>query len=337
MPASAAFARKLDNVLPQLLAVLPTPFYVYDEEGILATHRSLQQAFGQHGFKQYFAVKALPNPEILARLLAAGSGLDCSSPVELELADSVGAGGSDIVFTPNNVAGAEYDAAILRGALVTFDDRSALQSLVRLPEIVSFRVSRPADSRAHANALMGSHAGTKFGVPRSEVVAAYRDAYAQGARRFGMHSMILANELCAKRMVEAATDAVAIAAEISDKLGTQLDYINFGGGLGIPYRADDVPFALDAYAQGILHALNDRFGNRAPRVLFECGRFVTGPHGVLVTRVVSRASKARVVIGVDACMSALMRPGIYPSAWHYISSLAESGAVAIPVDVVGAL
>lgn len=336
MPASPEFASRLNRILPDLLDALPTPFYVYDEEGIVGAQRSLMRAFYGHDFKQYFAVKALPNPAILDSLVAEGSGLDCSSPVELKLAKAVGASGNDIVFTPNNIAGVEYDEAIRCGALVTFDDRSALEGVAALPEVVSFRVGA-GDSTSANNRLMGSASHTKFGVPRNQLHDTYRAAMAAGARRFGIHSMTLANELSAERMLLSARELILLAADLTEKLGLSLEYINFGGGPGIPYRPGEKPFDFKRYAEGICSALDHLFGQHKPRVVLECGRSITGPHGVLVTAAVSRSAKATTVIGVDACMSALMRPGMYETAYHHISSTASDFRPECVVDVVGAL
>lgn len=336
MPASRAFLDRLQDALPSLLESGPTPFYVYDKEGIIETQRTLRRAFGDQLFRQYFAVKALPNPAILKILTAEGSGLDCSSPTELEIARMVGASGTDVVFTPNNIAPEEYDLAIQRGALVTFDDRSAMHSVRQLPDVVSFRVAATTQTQIGSE-LMGSAAHTKFGVPHHELEQAYRDAMAAGASRFGIHSMTLANELSADRMLEAANTLIDTASSLAERQGLRLEYINFGGGLGIPYRVHDKPFDISRFAQGICASLNRRFGSQPPQIIFECGRSITGPHGVLATRVVSLSRKASTVVGVDACMSALMRPGIYPSAYHHISNASAAERASVQVDVVGSL
>jgi diaminopimelate decarboxylase len=336
VPASTEFLDRLQEALPHLLGASPTPCYVYDEKGIIETQRTLRRAFGEQLFRQYFAVKALPNPAILEMLIAEGSGLDCSSPTELELAKMVGASGTDVVFTPNNIAANEYDLAIQRGALITFDDRSALQSVRQLPDVVSFRVAAAEDVQIGSE-LMGSSAHTKFGVPHHELEQAYRDAMAAGASRFGIHSMILANELSADRMLEAANALIDTAFSLVERLGLRFEYINFGGGLGIPYQLHDKPFDISRFAKGICSSLKSKFGSHPPQVVFECGRSITGPHGVLVTRAVSLSRKASTVVGVDACMSALMRPGIYPKAYHHISNVSALERAPVQVDVVGAL
>lgn len=334
MPIRDAFSARLLPLLEQLADTYETPFYVYDQAGVVAAHRALIRAFDGYDVKQYFAVKALPNPAILSTLVREGSGLDCSSPAELELAKLAGASGDAIVFTANNVHVTEYERAARAGVLVTLDDRSALSRMAHLPPVVAFRVAPRAGP---SGTLMGSSAHSKFGVPVDEVERAYREAMERGATRFGIHSMTIANELDAARMAAPALELIDLAARISKNTGIRFEYINFGGGLGIPYRCGEADFDIDSYAKSICTALDDRFGAARPRILLECGRFVTGPHGVLVTRVVSKARKGRVVIGVDASMSALMRPAIYPAAYHHISHpLAQSDQQA-EVDVVGAL
>src|SRR6266496_4210526 len=336
MPIGPAFSKRLLPILGELAREYGTPFHVYDQTGIAATHRALVRAFNGSKFRQYFAVKALPNPAVLDTLLREGSGFDCSSPVELRLAEQVGASGSTVVFTPNNVASAEYELAMQLGALVTFDDRAALAQLRELPPVVAFRVAPNAGQSG--TILMGDQAHSKFGVPHHEAQQAYREAWDRGARRFGIHSMTIANELDADRMAQAAVQLVELAARISDQLGVPFEYINFGGGPGIPSRPGEAGFRFDRYACAIRDAVDKFFGvARQPAILLECGRCVTGPHGVLVTTVVSKSIKGRIIVGVDASMSALMRPAMYPTAYHHITSPLAVGRMQVEADVVGPL
>ncbi len=334
MPISDGFSRRLLPLLDELVAVYGTPFHIYDARGIVDTYRAMVDAFRGQPYRQYFAVKALPNPHVLALLREQGSGLDCASPVELELASSVGAGPGDTVFTSNNTAVSEYRLALTTGALVTFDDRSFLDKADPLPDIVSFRVSPHGLSAG--SQLMGNARATKFGVPVPELVDAYREAARRGATRFGIHGMICANELDVERAARAAVDVVELGAHVADRAGIELEYINVGGGLGIPYRPQDRPLDFTAYADAILAARRRCFPRSAPRILTECGRYVTGPHGVLVTRVINRCSKGREIVGVDASMSALMRPGFY-GAYHHVSLPLAGERPESPFDVVGAL
>jgi diaminopimelate decarboxylase/decarboxylase len=335
MPIQDAFARRLHRVVPELVQRYGTPFHIYDLAGIVAAHRTLARAFEGGPFRQYFAVKALPNPHVLKGLTDAGSGLDCSSPTELQLARSIGVSGDAVVFTSSNTTLAEYEEALQLGALITFDDVTYLRRATRLPAIVAFRVA-PHGSAA-TSTLMGAAADSKFGVPRQKLAAAYAEARARGGQRFGIHGMTCANELDAARAVRAATDLVDTAAMLERELGIELEYVNFGGGLGIPYRPGEQPFNFGEYATAVRDALCRAFPGRAPRVMLECGRYVSGPHGVLIARVVSRATKQREIAGLDASMSALMRPGFYRDAYHHVSlPFADERTTSI-VDVVGSL
>ncbi|UBU11421.1 diaminopimelate decarboxylase [Nonomuraea gerenzanensis] len=331
---SAEFAERLLPLLPELVASYQTPFHIYDARGIVATHEAMARAFGAAGHRQYFAVKALPNPNVLALLRAAGSGFDCSSAVELRLALAVGAQPGDIVFTSNNTALPEYRAALAAGALITFDDRSFAKKVDELPETVAFRIS--PTGLADGCALMGSAAHSKFGVPAHELAGAYAEARARGARRFGIHGMTLANELDTGRAARAAAEVIRLGARVAEAVGIELAYVNVGGGLGIPYREDDKPIDFIAYAEEILAAREEHFGPGGPRILTEIGRYVTGPHGVLVTRVINRCRKGHEIAGLDASMSALMRPALY-GAYHHISLPFAGGRPAGRFDVVGAL
>ena len=331
---SERFAQRLLPLLADLVAAYGTPFHVYDAAGIVDTHRAMVRAFGAAPYRQYFAVKALPNPAILGLLAAAGSGLDCSSPVEIELACRLGARGEDIVFTSNNTSLAEYELALRAGALVTFDDRRLLEKVTALPETVAFRVS--PHGLAAGSTLMGDTLHSKFGVPAGELADAYRQAKSRGARRYGIHGMTCANELDVTRASQAAVDVLERGAQVAAAAGIELDYVNVGGGLGIPYRPGDVPLDFGAYAGAILAARDRLFGARRPRILMECGRFVTGPHGVLVTRVINRSRKGREIVGLDASMSALMRPAMY-GAYHHVSIPFAAGRDEARFDVVGSL
>jgi diaminopimelate decarboxylase/decarboxylase len=334
VPIADAFSARLRPLFKDLVAAYGTPFHIYDAAGIVDTYRAMTDAFQGEPYRQYFAVKALPNPHILSLLLAEGSGLDCASPVELELAGSLGAGPGDTVFTSNNTARSEYELALKAGALITFDDRTALDRTDPLPDTVAFRVSPHGLSAG--SRLMGDAQATKFGVPADQLADTYREAKARGARRFGIHGMICANELDVDRAARAATDVIELGARVAAEAGIELDYVNVGGGLGIPYRPEDRPFDFRRYAEAILAARRRCFPRSTPRVLMECGRYVTGPHGVLVTTVINRCSKGREIVGVDASMSALMRPGFY-GAYHHITLPFAQDRTEAPYDVVGSL
>jgi diaminopimelate decarboxylase len=335
MPITPSFERRLLPILDELVASYGTPFHIYDAEGIAATQRRMARAFPADRFKQYFAVKALPNPHILSLLLREGSGVDCSSPAELRLAQRVGARGADIVFTSNNTTLDEYHLARSLGALVTFDDRSMLTKVDTMPPVVAFRVA--PQGRAAGSTLMGDPLNSKFGVPADDLAACYAEARRLGARRFGIHGMTCANELDTSRAIRAAEDSFDVAQKSAELAGIEFEYINVGGGLGIPYRPGDQEFDFERFAAAIMSNLERRYGRNPPSVLMECGRYVTGPHGVLVARVVNRCIKTKEIAGLDASMSALMRPGFYRNAYHHVTLPFAQGRREVTVDVVGSL
>jgi len=336
---SAAFQQRLFPVLPEIAGFFGTPFHVYDESGIRETGRQLQAAFaGAAGFREYFAVKALPNPRILAIMHEMGFGFDCSSVAELLLARRAGASGEDIMFTSNDTSRAEFDAAAADGGcILNLDDISLVDKVPDMPELVCFRYN-PGPSRS-GNSIIGNPVEAKYGVAHHQILDALRAAMARGARRFGLHTMLASNERNHAYMVQTVRMLLEIIEWAGAELAIRFEFINMGGGLGIPYRPDDVPFDLAALGAESCALLQD-FGRRigyVPRLYMESGRYITGPHGVLVTRVINRKDTYRTFIGVDACMSSLMRPGMY-GAYHHIDVLGKAPTVNDqPVDVVGSL
>ena len=339
MPMSLDFQQRLSAQLPDLAASFGTPFHIYDETGIRGTGAQLKQAFAGVGrFREFYAVKALPNPRILALLRAAGCGFDCSSVAELLLARQVGAQPEDIMFTSNNTSAEEFAVAAQDGGcILNLDDLSLVAKVPVMPELVCFRYN-PGAGRS-GNAIIGTPLEAKYGVPHEQLLAAYRAAQARGARRFGLHTMLASNERDHRYMVQTVEMLLQVAAWIEAELGIRLEFINMGGGLGIPYRPEDAAFDVEALgreAARLLDAYRARHG-QAPALHMESGRYVTGAHGVLVTRAINRKDGYRTYIGVDACMSALMRPGMY-GAYHHIDVLGKALPANAPlVDVVGAL
>lgn len=336
MPIPEAFDERLLPVLNDLVRSYGTPFHLYDEAGILATYRSMAEAFGDWPYRQHFAVKALPNPMILELLQTAGSGFDCSSPVELLMAQQAGASGDDIIFTSNNTTPEEYQAALTLGARITFDDVHYLRRAERLPDCVTFRVSPHGE--AARSALMGHAGESKFGVPRDRVVDAYAEALARGVRRFGLYGMNCSNELDVGTAVAGARDLIALAVQLRGELGISFDHINFGGGVGIPYRPGEKTFDFARYAEAIRSDLAAAFPGERVAVFTECGRYVTGPHGVLITTVTNRLEKGREIAALDASMSALIRPALYPAtAWHHADLPFAGDRPVVHVDLVGSM
>jgi len=339
MPLSTDFKRRLYPRLPEIARHFGTPFHIYDEKGIRETGASLKTAFaGAKGFKEFFAVKALPNPKIMTIMASMGFGFDCSSVPELFLARQVGAKPEDILFTSNNTSADDFAAALADGGcILNLDDITLVAKTPVMPELICFRYN-PGDRRT-GNAIIGNPVEAKYGVSHEQIVGAYSLAIGRGAKRFGLHSMLASNELNYHYMVETVRMLLDVAAMVGEALAIRFEFINIGGGLGIPYRPEQD--ALDLAALGresveLLRQFSSQYGY-APAFYMESGRYMTGPHGALVTTAINRKEIYRTYIGVDACMSSLMRPGIY-GAYHHIDVIGkENSPEAEVVDVVGSL
>nr|WP_281173750.1 diaminopimelate decarboxylase [Deferrisoma camini] len=335
---SADFHHRLSPILPRIAETFGTPFHIYDEIGIRSTGERLKRAFaGVAEFREYYAVKALPNPAVLRIMAEMGFGFDCSSIPEIELARRVGAAGEDILFTSNNTTVEEMEACLAVGGILNLDDVTLIPKVPSMPELICFRYN-PGPRRT-GNAIIGNPVEAKYGVAHGQIVDAYREARDRGARRFGLHTMICSNERNAGYFVETVRMLLAVVEEVQDALGIRFEFVNMGGGLGIPYRPEDEPLDLESMATRIAGLLEEfgRTHGYVPRLLMESGRYMTGPHGVLVTRCINHKHIYREYVGVDACMSALMRPAIY-GAYHHVTVHGKEDAPAdTVVDVVGAL
>ncbi len=339
MPMSQAFSERLSPILEAVAEHFGTPFHIYDEAGIRETGRALNRAFaGLPGFREYYAVKALPNPAILSIMRSMGFGFDCSSIAELVLARRVGARGDDLMFTSNNTSAEEFAVALADGgSIINLDDITLIPKVPAMPSLICFRYN-PGPRRT-GNEIIGNPVESKYGVSHEQILGAYRAARDRGATRFGLHSMLASNERNHRYMVGTAEMLLDLARWIGGELGIVFEMINIGGGLGIPYRPDDPPLDLTAMGAEIAGCFTD-FGNetgQVPKLYLESGRYMTGPHGVLVVRAINRKDIYRTYIGVDASMAALMRPGMYGAYHHITVHGADPDAPTRPVDVVGPL
>jgi len=339
MPLSADFKQRLYPRLPEIARHFGTPFHIYDEKGIRGTGTNLKAAFaGAGGFQEFFAVKALPNPQIMAIMASMGFGFDCSSAPELLLARQVGAAPDNIFFTSNNTSPDDFAAALADGGcILNLDDISLVAKTPVMPALICFRYN-PGERRS-GNAIIGNPVEAKYGVSHEQLAGAYRLAIGRGAKRFGLHSMLASNELNYRYMVETVRMLLDTAAMVGQALSIRFAFINIGGGLGIPYRPDqealDLP-ALGRESVELLRGFMERYGY-APALYMESGRYMTGPHGALVTTAINRKEIYRTYIGVDACMSSLMRPGMYGS-YHHIDIIGKKNiAEKEIVDVAGSL
>lgn len=339
MPMLSGFQQRLNPILPKVVEHFKTPFHIYDEAGITKTCDGLNSAFsGIPGFREYFAVKALPNPKVMAIMLEHGFGFDCSSKAELILSRQIGARGEDLMFTSNNTTPEEFAFAEEDGgSIINLDDISLIDKMPKMPELICFRYN-PGERRT-GNSIIGNPIEAKYGITHEQLIQAYRLCKEKGAKRFGLHTMLASNELNYTYMVETARMLLELIGWIGDELDIQFEFINIGGGLGIPYHPEDEPLNVEAMAAEITSLFKQFEQDRGymPRLLMESGRFIVGPHGVLATTAINRKEIYRTYIGVDASMSALMRPGMY-GAYHHISvhgkAEGEQGHV---VDVVGSL
>ena len=339
MPMSPDFEKRLYPVIDKVVAHFGTPFHIYDEAGIRRTGESLKKAFsGVDAFREYFAVKALPNPRILEITRDMGFGFDCSSAPELMLCRSIGARGDELMFTSNNTSRSEFDvAAADGGCILNLDDINLVPKVPKFPELICFRYN-PGPRRT-GNAIIGNPVEAKYGLAHDQVVDAYRQAIGRGAKRFGLHTMVVSNERNYRFMVQTVTMLFELIEWVSKELGIRFEFMNMGGGLGIPYRPADEALNLAALGVEVAELFRGFKAKHGwvPRIYMESGRYMTGPHGALVVTAINRKDIYRTYIGVDACMSALMRPGMY-GAYHHITVPAKlDRKPAGPVDVVGSL
>ena len=339
MPMSEKFEKRLLPVLDEIIDHFGTPFHIYDEAGIRETGQNFNAAFSRlKGFREYFAVKALPNPRILKIMRDLGFGFDCSSIAELALSRQTGARGEDIMFSSNNTTADEFKAADAEGGcILNLDDASLIHKVPKMPETISFRYN-PGPRRT-GNSIIGDPSESKYGVAHEQIVNAYKTARALGARRFGLHTMLISNELSYAYMVETAAMLLEVVEWVSEELNIDFDFINLGGGLGIAYQPEQEPLDIDSMADEISDLFSNFEKRRGfmPRFYIESGRYMTGPHGVLVTTAINQKNTYRKYIGVDACMSALMRPAIY-GAYHHITVAGKHLKQRFEkVDVVGSL
>lgn len=339
MPMSQSFKDRLFPIAQQLTDHYGTPFHIYDEVGIRKTGEQLKKSFSNFkGFREYYAVKALPNPGILKLMSDMGFGFDCSSIGELQLSRQVGARGEQIMFTSNNTDQNEFKIAAEEGGCVlNLDDISLIEKVPQFPELICFRYN-PGPRRT-GNVIIGNPVEAKYGLSHEQVVDAYRLAQQRGAKRFGLHTMVASNELDYSYMVETAKMLLEVVELVEAELGIKFEFINIGGGLGIPYEPDQSPLDIAALAAEIetLFAAFQSKHNYVPRLYMESGRFMTGPHGCLVTSAINHKDIYRNYIGVDACMSALMRPALY-DAYHHIDVIGKETAAKDQIyDIAGSL
>ncbi|MCR5699320.1 MAG: diaminopimelate decarboxylase, partial [Treponemataceae bacterium] len=333
------------NELEALTKQYPTPFYLYDEKAIRENMERFTKAFSIFPeFREHFAVKALPNPYILKILAELGCGTDCSSLPELILSEKAGINGELVMFTSNETPSHEYKYAFERNNIINLDDITHIdyleKNLGKLPELICFRYNPGPLKKGGVNAIIGKPEEAKYGLTRDQIFEAYKICKEKGCKRFGLHTMVASNELNPDSFVETARILFELAVELKEKLDINLEFIDMGGGLGIPYKPDQVAVDYDEVAKK-MRAEYDRLivpvGIDPLRICWECGRPITGPYGWLVTRAIHEKHIYKEYIGVDASMADLMRPGMY-GAYHHVSVAGKENEACDHVyDVVGSL
>ncbi len=315
----------------KIAETFPTPFYVYDEKGIRETVRSIYKAFAWNkGYKEYFAVKATPLPGILKIMKEEGCGTDCSSYPELVLSDVCGFKGHDIMFSSNDTPVKDMQEAYKLGAIINLDDFTMidfLEQVAGIPETICCRYN-PGGVFSLGNDIMDNPGDSKYGMTKDQLREAFKILKKKGVKHFGIHAFLASNTVSNGYYPELARQLFQLAVEMKHDTGVAVEFINLSGGVGIPYKPDQVPNDIAVIGEGV-HKVYDEvlvpegMGNVA--LFTEMGRFVTGPYGALVTRVLHFKHIYKEYVGVDACAANLMRPAMY-GAYHHITVLGKEDA-----------
>lgn len=321
----------------------PTPFYLYDEAGIRKTARLVNKAFSWNkGFKEYFAVKATPNPYILQILKEEGCGADCSSYTELELSWAVGITGQNIMFSSNETPAADMQLAKQLGAIINLDDFTHvdfLEKVAGIPETICCRFN-PGGHFAIANGIMDNPGESKYGMTRAQMAEAFRLLMRKGAKRFGIHAFLASNTVTNEYYPELARQLFTLAVGLQQETGAEIDFINLSGGVGIAYHPDQKENDILAIGEDVRKVYEEVLvpaGLGQVKLFTEMGRFMLAPYGALITRAIHEKHIYKEYIGVDACAANLMRPAMYGS-YHHITVLGKENAVKDhKYDVVGGL
>ena len=328
----------------QIAREYPTPFYLYDEAGIRQNAQAVKEAFAWNkGFREYFAVKATPNPYLMDILREYGCGFDCSSETELLLAQAVGAKGADIMFSSNDTPAREYALAEKLGAIINLDDLTHIPFLDKIldkyPETMSCRFN-PGGVFQMSNGIMDNPGDAKYGFTREQLFEGFRLLKERGVRHFGIHAFIASNTVTNEYYPTLAGQLFALAAELHLELGVHIAFVNLSGGVGVPYRPEQEPNDIRAIGAGVRRKFEEILvpaGMSDAAVYTEMGRFMLAPYGALVTQAIHEKHIYKEYIGVDACAANLMRPAMY-GAYHHITVLGKENAPCDhKYDVTGSL
>ena len=317
--------------LEEIAGQYATPFYLYDEAGIRSTARLVNKAFAWNkGFKEYFAVKATPNPSLLKILHEEGCGADCSSYTELLMADAVGFKGSEIMFSSNDTPAEDFQLARKLNVTINLDDITHikfLEQVADIPDTISCRYN-PGGHFAIANNIMDNPGDAKYGMTRSQLTEAYKILLQKGVKHFGMHAFLASNTVTNDYYPELARILFTVAVELKEETGAHIEFINLSGGVGIAYRPDQQANDIMAIGEGVRKAYEEILvpaGMGDVKLFTEMGRFMLAPYGALVTRAIHEKHTYKEYIGVDACAANLMRPAMYGS-YHHITVMGKENA-----------
>lgn len=321
-----------------------TPFYLYDEKGIRENAKAVKEAFAWNvGFKEYFAVKATPNPYLIRILREYDCGCDCSSMTELMLSEAVGVKGEDIMFSSNDTPAEEYAYAAKIGAIINLDDITHIDFvesiLGKLPETMSCRYN-PGGIFKMSNGIMDNPGDAKYGFTTEQMFEGYRILKEKGVKNFGIHAFLASNTVSNEYYPVLAKELFELAVRLEKETGADIKFINLSGGVGIPYTPDQEPNDIRAIGEGVRKVYEEVLmpaGMGDVAIYTEMGRFMMGPYGQLVTKAIHEKHTYKEYIGVDACAVNLMRPAMY-GAYHHITVLGKENAPCDhKYDIVGSL
>ena len=318
--------------LNEITEKFPTPFHLYDEKGIRENAKALKEAFAWNkGFKEFFAVKATPNPYLINILQEYGCGCDCSSETELMMAKAVGCKKGDIMFSSNDTPEKEFRYADEIGGIINLDDITHIESvekaLGKIPEVISCRYN-PGGHFAIANNIMDNPGDAKYGMTREQMTEAYKILLSKGVKHFGMHAFLASNTVTNDYYPELARILFQVAVELKEETGAHIEFINLSGGVGIPYRPNQEGNDIMVIGEGVRQAFEDILvpaGMGDVKIFTEMGRYMLAPYGALVAKAIHVKHTYKEYIGLDACAANLMRPAMYGS-YHHITVMGKEDA-----------
>ena len=330
--------------LQEITAKYPTPFHLYDEKGIRDNAKALKEAFAWNkGFKEFFAVKATPNPYLIKILQEYGCGCDCSSMTELMLSKAIGCKEGDIMFSSNDTPEKEFKYADEIGGIINLDDITHIESVERavgsIPKTISCRYN-PGGVFKISNDIMDNPGDAKYGMTTEQIFQAFRILKEKGAENFGIHAFLASNTVTNEYYPMLAKVMFELAVKLQKETGAHVKFINLSGGIGIPYRPEQTPNDIKVIGEGVRKVYEEVLipaGMGDVAIYTELGRFMMGPYGCLVTKAIHEKHTHKEYIGVDACAVNLMRPAMY-GAYHHITVMGKEDAPCDQTyDVVGSL